>query len=181
MKLRNNESNPNVNHEIIDFIKKTILQYFHSSISVDEFIDKCDHLSMQYKSLQIKQFIKIQRAKFSNIIKTRGQECYINNQSLTPQNEIQENEVTPNVTNRIRKHTQRQERQETPEERHKRNGDKNVDYGYSSTGVPLPTEDQMAILRKPKKKKRKPFSKAAQCAFEKRFIRVPMGGKPSRY
>ena len=179
MKIKkHNVSNPNVNRDIGDFIKKTVLQYYHGSMSVDEFIDKCDYLSMQYNSLQIKQFIKIQRTKYSNFLKTRGQECYINCQSPTQQNETSRNEGTSNIAHKIRERTQREE---TPEERHKRNGDKNIDFGYSSTGVPLPTEDQMAILRKPKKKKRKPFSKAAQCAFEKRFIRVPIGGKTSRY
>lgn len=56
---------------------------------------------------------------------------------------------------------------ETLEERHKRNGDKNVEMGYSSTGVPLPTAAQMKSH-----KKRKPFV---------RFIQVPMGGKSNRY
>ena len=167
MKIKkHNVSNPNVNRDIGDFIKKTVLQYYHGSMSVDEFIDKCDYLSMQFNSLQIRQLVKIQREEYSNILKARGQECYINCQSPTPHNETPENGKTQNVVYRKRKYKHKR-RQETLEERHKRNGDKNVEFGYSSTGVPLPTTDQMKSH-----KKRKPFV---------RFIQVPMGGKSNRY
>ena len=173
-------SNPIIDKTIGEYIKKTMFQFYHSSISIDDFIDKCDRLSMQSNSLQIRQAIKIQRTHYINLFKQNGQEYRTKGQQATSNSKISEKTNAPEVANKRKvKHGLRLK---TLEDRHNMNGDKSVEMGYSSTGVPLPTEEQIAyFVNRKKKKKKKKYSKASQPFWDRRFILVPMGGKPNRY
>lgn len=137
----------------IDYaIKETILLYFHRSKTVDEFINKCINLSIRYPSSR--KVIKIECAKYKK-------QLIFKCQPSTSASKTSESDNNPKFFHR------KKIKYKTLEERHERNGDKNVEMGFSSTGVPLPTTAQMKSH-----KKRKPFV---------RFIQVPMGGKSNRY
>lgn len=66
------------------------------------------------------------------------------------------------------------------EERRERNGDKRVQQGYSSTGVPLPSHDFL-VARHIEKEKRQKEHPSPRRSKAKMFIKVCMGGMNKQY
>lgn len=72
------------------------------------------------------------------------------------------------------------------EERRQRNGDKRVQEGFSSTGVPLPSQIEMSEYHRKMQEQRHCYDRYIKENPEKRkkgkmFISVSMGGHNKRY
>lgn len=69
------------------------------------------------------------------------------------------------------------------EERHARNGDKRVPMGFSSSGIPLPSHEDLVADYKAKEIKRKEYKKnhPEKKHPSKMFINVSMGGHNKMY
>lgn len=73
------------------------------------------------------------------------------------------------------------------EERHRLNGDKNRKMGYSSTGVRLPTFQELSDLHAKKMERRKEYYRNKQSNPEAKrgsknaYVNIPMGGQNKRY